>query len=278
VREHERRGDKIIVFSDSIFVLDHFSAELGRESIQGSTPHAKRLEIFANFNRVGGHINTILVSKIGDNAIDLPSANIIIQVSSHFAARRQEAQRLGRILRPKAKSTEKYNAYFYTLVSKDTREMYYSSKRQRFLVEQGYAFKVINGLVDESTPGLKYEDAASRLTLLEKVKITQDKGALELEKVDASIDSGEVARQAAARAQREARGMAGMAGARRVGGSASALAGGDGAYDEFDAAGAQSVYNMSIKLSGVQARRLQEAKVKKNPVVRHSLFKKRYGK
>ena len=97
-------------------------------------------------------------------------------------------------------------------------------------------------------------------------------------------------------AQREARGMAGMAGARRVGGSASALAGGDGAYDEFDAAGAQSVYNMSIKLSGVQARRLQEAKVKKNPVccflndlaadiiifhsqvVRHSLFKKRYGK
>ena len=69
-------------------------------------------------------------------------------MSSHFGGRRQEAQRLGRILRPKANPTGQYNAFFYTLVSTDTREMYFSAKRQQYLVDQGYTFKVVQDLVD----------------------------------------------------------------------------------------------------------------------------------
>ena len=76
-------------------------------------------------------------------------ANVIIQVSSHFGARRQEAQRLGRILRPKAHmatNPDGYNAFFYSLISSDTRESYFSTKRQQYLVDQGYTFKVNNNI------------------------------------------------------------------------------------------------------------------------------------
>ena len=80
-------------------------------------------------------------------AIDLPEANVIVQVSSHFGSRRQEAQRLGRILRPKASAEGGgFNAFFYTLVSTDTTEMFYSTKRQQYLVDQGYTFKVVTDL------------------------------------------------------------------------------------------------------------------------------------
>ncbi len=82
--------------------------------------------------------------------LDIPEANVIIQVASHFGARRQEAQRLGRILRPKANMTSGvFNAFFYTLVSTDTREMYYSAKRQQYLIDQGYTFKVVQDLYRE---------------------------------------------------------------------------------------------------------------------------------
>lgn len=92
-------------------------------------------------------MNTIFISKVGDNSIDLPAANVLIQVSSHGGSRRQEAQRLGRILRAKKGSlAEEYNAFFYSLVSQDTKEVAYATKRQRFLVNQGYSFKVITEL------------------------------------------------------------------------------------------------------------------------------------
>lgn len=90
---------------------------------------------------------------MGDTAIDLPSANVIIQISSHFGSRRQEAQRLGRILRPKTNEKDVYNAYFYTLISKNTKEMFHSHKRQQFLVDQGYAFKVIKDITAEYNEG-----------------------------------------------------------------------------------------------------------------------------
>ena len=92
---------------------------------------------------------TLFLSKVGDIAIDLPSANVIIQISSQFGSRRQEAQRLGRILRPKPNEKDTYNAYFYTLISKNTKEMYHSHKRQQFLVDQGYAFKIIKDIREE---------------------------------------------------------------------------------------------------------------------------------
>ncbi|RHZ26384.1 hypothetical protein DYB37_007790, partial [Aphanomyces astaci] len=81
------------------------------------------------------------------------------KVSSHFGSRRQEAQRLGRILRPKANATGGFNAFFYTLISTDTHEMYYSNKRQQYLVDQGYTFKVVTELYDKAT----FEDSQSEL-------------------------------------------------------------------------------------------------------------------
>merc|ERR1712238_295559 len=88
----------------------------------------------------------------------------VIVFSDNFFARRQEAQRLGRILRPKTRPGEKsddFNAFFYTLVSRDTQEVFYSTKRQQFLVDQGYAFKVISELTDMDTAeGLCYSSQA----------------------------------------------------------------------------------------------------------------------
>lgn len=108
-------------------------------------------------------VSKIFISKVGDTSIDLPEATVIIQISSHYGSRRQEAQRLGklvlgylhsdvlllssccpltslistgRILRPKPRSEEEHNAFFYSLVSTDTSEMYYSTKRQQFLIDQ----------------------------------------------------------------------------------------------------------------------------------------------
>lgn len=89
---------------------------------------------------------------MGDTSIDLPEANVVIQVSSHFGSRRQEAQRLGRILRPKSytqtngTNRSSFNAFFYTLVSTDTQEMFYSAKRQQYLIDQGYTFKIVTNL------------------------------------------------------------------------------------------------------------------------------------
>jgi len=82
------------------------------------------------------------MSKVGDTSIDLPNANVIIQISSHFGSRRQEAQRLGRILRPKKTITTEFNAYFYSIITKNTEEMFFSNKRHKFLVDQGYLTKL----------------------------------------------------------------------------------------------------------------------------------------
>ena len=108
---------------------------------------------------------------MGDTSIDLPEATCLIQISSHYGSRRQEAQRLGRILRAKRRNDEGFNAFFYSLVSKDTQEMYYSSKRQQFLINQGYAFKVITNLVEmmESSNDLVYNTKEDQLQLLETV-------------------------------------------------------------------------------------------------------------
>ncbi len=146
---HESRGDKIIVFSDNIFALKQFATKLGKPFIYGGVGDQERLGILHYFQKTN-EINTIFLSKVGDTSIDLPGANVIIQISSHFASRRQEAQRLGRILRPKhgtdkqaLSNVEEYNAYFYSLVSTNTQEMYYADKRQQFLIDQGYSFEVI---------------------------------------------------------------------------------------------------------------------------------------
>ena len=118
--------------------------------IYGETPHADRENILKLFKQRSSLCPCIGLSKVGDTALDIPEANVIIQVSSHFGARRQEAQRLGRILRPKNNPTGGFNAFFYTLVSTDTREMYFSTKRQQYLIDQGYTFQVVQDLAEKA--------------------------------------------------------------------------------------------------------------------------------
>ena len=149
VQLHEAKGDKIIVFSDQLFALEVLAKSLKRPFINGQTNQNERDNILSFFQK-SDLLNTIFLSKIGDTSIDLPAANVIIQISSHFGSRRQEAQRLGRILRPKqeisqqaAANSADFNAFFYSLVSTDTQEMYYADKRQQFLIDQGYSFQVV---------------------------------------------------------------------------------------------------------------------------------------
>jgi DNA excision repair protein ERCC-3 len=155
VRFHEERGDKIIVFSDLVYSLKMYAEMLKKPLIYGETPERERQAILGTF-RASDAIRTICISKVGDTSIDLPEANVIIQVSSHFGSRRQEAQRLGRILRPKSYTAQdgsnrsSFNAFFYTLVSTDTQEMFYSTKRQQYLIDQGYTFKIVTNLCEKA--------------------------------------------------------------------------------------------------------------------------------
>ena len=139
ITSHESRGDKIIVFSDNLFALQHYARALKRPYIYGETSHEERQHILQNFMH-NPAVNTIFVSKVADTSFNLPQANVLIQISAHGGSRRQEAQRMGRICR--AKSTD--NAYFYSLVSQDTTEMTYSQKRQKFLLSQGYTYKIVS--------------------------------------------------------------------------------------------------------------------------------------
>lgn len=180
IQYHEKRGDKIIVFSDNVYALRAYALKLSKPFIDGSTPQQERMKILKNF-QYNDEVNTIFLSKVGDTSIDLPEATCLIQISSHYGSRRQEAQRLGRILRAKRRNDEGFNAFFYSLVSKDTQEMYYSTKRQAFLVDQGYAFKVITHLHGmEQLPNLAYATARERRELLQEVLFqSEDKAGLE---------------------------------------------------------------------------------------------------
>ncbi|MCJ1335907.1 DNA repair helicase RAD25 [Bachmanniomyces sp. S44760] len=177
INYHEKRGDKVIVFSDNVYALRSYALKLQKAFIYGDTPQNERISILENFQH-NEAVNTLFLSKIGDTSLDLPEATCLIQISSHYGSRRQEAQRLGRILRAKRRNDEGFNAFFYSLVSKDTQEMYYSSKRQAFLVDQGYAFKVITHLQGiENLPGLAYASPAERRELLQEVMLQNETAA-----------------------------------------------------------------------------------------------------
>ncbi|EGF83306.1 hypothetical protein BATDEDRAFT_34108 [Batrachochytrium dendrobatidis JAM81] len=174
VNFHEAMGDKIIVFSDNVFALKHYATKLHRPFIYGGTSQSERFRVLQQF-RFNPALNTIFLSKVGDTSIDLPEASCLIQISSHYGSRRQEAQRLGRILRAKRGTDTGYNAYFYTLVSKDTEEMYYATKRQQFLIDQGYSFRIITHIegMDDSA-GLAYSSLKDQLELLNTVLISTE--------------------------------------------------------------------------------------------------------
>ncbi|XP_076272676.1 ATP-dependent DNA helicase hay [Rhynchophorus ferrugineus] len=175
IRYHERRGDKTIVFSDNVFALKHYAIKMNKPYIYGPTSQSERIQILQNF-KFNPKVNTIFVSKVADTSFDLPEANVLIQISSHGGSRRQEAQRLGRILRAKKGAiAEEYNAFFYTLVSQDTMEMNYSRKRQRFLVNQGYSYKVITKLAGmDKEPDLMYKTREEQGLLLQQVLAASD--------------------------------------------------------------------------------------------------------
>lgn len=174
---HEKRGDKIIVFSDNVYALQQYAKKLKKYFIYGGTSQQERMSILEHF-QYNDMVNTIFLSKVGDTSLDLPEATCLIQISSHYGSRRQEAQRLGRILRAKRRNDEGFNAFFYSLVSKDTQEMYYSTKRQAFLVDQGYAFKVITHLKGmENLPNLAFTSQQERNELLQEVLLQNEDAA-----------------------------------------------------------------------------------------------------
>jgi DNA excision repair protein ERCC-3 len=128
-------GEHILVIGQFITQVEYLAKALRAPLITGKTPHAERERLYAAFRR--GEIPVLVVSKVANFAVDLPDANVLIQVSGTFGSRQEEAQRLGRILRPKQSLS-----HFYTLVSRGTDEQQFSAKRQLFLVEQGYKYQI----------------------------------------------------------------------------------------------------------------------------------------
>jgi len=130
-------SDSVLIIGQYIDQLKALRRELGAPLITGQTPQAERDRLFASFR--AGTIPVLIVSKVGNFAVDLPDANVAIQVSGTFGSRQEEAQRLGRILRPKKEGAA---AVFYSVVTRGSRDQEFAEKRQLFLAEQGYHYTI----------------------------------------------------------------------------------------------------------------------------------------
>ena len=133
IRAHE--GESILIIGQYLEQLEAFREKFGYPIITGSTPTRRRDELYAMFR--SGEVKVLIVSKVANSAIDLPDASVAIQISGTFGSRQEEAQRLGRILRPKNR-----DSHFYTLVSEYTEEEEFAQNRQKFLSEQGYSYTI----------------------------------------------------------------------------------------------------------------------------------------
>jgi DNA excision repair protein ERCC-3 len=129
--------DRVLILGMYIDQLEFLSHKLGCPIIEGRTTQKRREELYARFRH--GQDRVLVVSKVGNFSVDLPDANVAIQVSGTWGSRQEEAQRLGRILRPKQGAN---TASFYTIVTRDTTEQTYGERRQLFLAEQGYAYRI----------------------------------------------------------------------------------------------------------------------------------------
>ena len=134
--------DKILVIGQYLDQLDQIAKQLQAPIITGKTPTAERDRIYGEFRK--GNIRVLVVSKVANFAIDLPDASLAIQVSGTFGSRQEEAQRLGRILRPKERTS-----HFFTLITRNTVEEEFSSNRQKFLAEQGYSYRIVRYIDQE---------------------------------------------------------------------------------------------------------------------------------
>ncbi len=132
-------GEPTLVIGAYLDQLEMIGDELDAPVIQGATRNKEREELFDAFRR--GEIRTLVVSKVANFSIDLPEASVAIQISGTFGSRQEEAQRLGRLLRPKGDGRQ---AHFYSVVSRDTVDTEYAAHRQRFLAEQGYAYRIVD--------------------------------------------------------------------------------------------------------------------------------------
>lgn len=132
-------GEQVLIIGAFVDQLEHIAQRTGAPLVHGSTSTRKREAAFSAFRR--GEIRTLVVSKVANFSIDLPEAAVGIQVSGTFGSRQEEAQRLGRLLRPKASGGD---ARFYTVVARDTLDAEYAVRRQRFLAEQGYAYRLVD--------------------------------------------------------------------------------------------------------------------------------------
>jgi DNA excision repair protein ERCC-3 len=149
--ENEAKDDVVAELLDQyhdqrVIVIGQYLAQLHRLAkrfdlplITGSTPTGEREDLYNKFR--AGEVRHLILSKVGNFAIDLPDANVLIQVSGTFGSRQEEAQRLGRILRPKGAGGD---AHFFTLVTRDTRELDFAHHRQMFLTEQGYSYEILD--------------------------------------------------------------------------------------------------------------------------------------
>ncbi|HET7193738.1 MAG TPA: DNA repair helicase XPB [Nocardioides sp.] len=137
VDRHE--GQPTLVIGQYIDQLDELADALDAPLIKGETTVNERQRLFEEFR--SGSLDLLVVSKVANFSIDLPSAEVAIQVSGSFGSRQEEAQRLGRLLRPKSAGQ---TARFYTIVSRDTVDAEFAQNRQRFLAEQGYAYRIMD--------------------------------------------------------------------------------------------------------------------------------------
>jgi DNA excision repair protein ERCC-3 len=135
VRLH--RDDQILIIGQYLTQVELFSREIGAPIITGITPTRRRDELYDAFRK--GEIRMLVLSKVGNFAIDLPDANVAIQISGSFGSRQEEAQRLGRILRPKKAGEQ---AVFYSIVTRESKELDFAMNRQLFLTEQGYTYDI----------------------------------------------------------------------------------------------------------------------------------------
>ena len=140
----KHKDDRVLVIGQYLDQLRDISRLIGAPIITGDTPQGEREVLYGGFR--DGSIPHLVVSKVANFAVDLPDANVAIQVSGTFGSRQEEAQRLGRVLRPK--NSGENTASFYTLVTQDSTEQEFSAKRQLFLTEQGYRYTIENAASD----------------------------------------------------------------------------------------------------------------------------------
>jgi DNA excision repair protein ERCC-3 len=133
------KGEPTLIIGQYLDQIAEVSEALGVPKLTGETPVDEREILFQKFR--SGELTALVVSKVANFSVDLPEASVAIQISGAFGSRQEEAQRLGRLLRPKADGR---SAAFYTIVARDTVEQDFAQNRQRFLAEQGYSYEILD--------------------------------------------------------------------------------------------------------------------------------------